>query len=277
MEGISQIAGEISQIAACISRLKRYSERCDNTTASTIRKIMKILLKYVTGKHRRGSNPINQNHRNKLDIYITRIQNDIPADILFSVQEAATTIQDDQSHDNVMRLHSALNLSQHMVSQHTDNMMRQHTDNMMRQHTDNMMDQHIMDQHMMRQHMMALHVHNHHLMDQHVMPSNDDCEQYAKLLKEINSIESDQEDQEDILFNRSEHRDAMIRNNLSEIETKYTNLRHESNNIRIKLNELELEPTENAEHIYNLVARLKLITEQTSKFEKLNGGGAGKF
>ena len=266
----------IREIAACISRLNLYSERCDHTTASTIRKIMKILLKYVTGKHRQGFNPINQNHQNKLDIYITRIQNDIPADILFSVQEAATTIQDDQSHDNVIRLHSALNLSQHMmgqhvINQHTDNMMRQHTDNMMRQHADNMIHQH------MRQYMMDQHMKRQHMMDQHIMNQHDDCEQYAKLLKEINSIESDQEDQEDILFNRSEHRDAMIRNNLSEIETKYTILRHESNNIRINLNELELEPTENAERIYNLVARLKLITEQTSKFEKLNGGGAGKF
>ena len=260
---------EIREIAACISRLNLYSERCDRTTASTIRKIMKILLKYVTGKHRQGSNPINQNHQNKLDIYITRIQNDIPADILFSVQEAATTIQDDQSHDNMMNLSQHV-MGQHVINQHTDNMMRQHTDNIMRQHS----VQHMMRQHMMRQHMMALHVHDHHMMDQHIMNQHDDCEQYAKLLKEINSIESDQED---ILFNRSEHRDAMIRNNLSEIETKYANLRHESNNIRIRLNELELEPTENAERIYNLVARLKLITEQTSKFEKLNGGGAGKF
>lgn len=269
---------EISQIAGCIRQLKLYSERCDSTTASIIRKIMKILLKYVTGKHRQGFNPINQNHQNALDIYITRIHNDIPADILFSVQEAVTIIQDDQSmsiqhmltHDNMMSVHNAM-MTRRVNDQHTMDrhmMTRQH---MMNQHT---MDRHMDHQHMMGQHVMDQHVMN-HMMGQDMMSSNDDCEQYAKLLKEINSIESDQED---ILVNRSAHRADMIRNHLSEIETKYANLRHDSsNNIRISLSELELDPNENAENIYNLVARLKLITEQISKFEKRNGGGAGKF
>jgi hypothetical protein len=273
---------EISQIAECIRQLNMYSERCDHTTASIIRKIMKILLKYVTVKHRQGFNPINQNHQNKLDIYITRIQNDITADILFSVQEAATTIRDDQSmsmqrfitHDNLMSVHNAMmgrHVMDHMMGRHVidhmidPHMMGRHVidhmidPHMMGRHViDHMMDHRVMDQHMIDPHMMGRHVMD-HMMDQDMMSSNDDdCEQYAKLLKE-------------------QPHDDMIRNHLSEIETKYANLRHESNNIRIRLSELELDPNENAENIYNLVARLAIITEQTSKFEKRNGGGAGKF
>ena len=244
-------------IRVCIQRLCIYATRCDAKTASTIRKIMKILSKYITAKHNRGVNPINQTHLNVLDRYIMKIQNDVPADIIFLVNDAAEIIRDDQSNHHMIDQHV---MGQHMIGQHV---MGQH---MMGQHVRDIND--AISQHMMGQHMMGQHMMEHNI---------DDCEKYAKLLKEINRIQFQEFDPDDMDIIHNERRYTIIVNIISEIETKYTNLRRESNIIRNRLNELELEPNENAKHIYNLVARLAIITDQTSKFEKRNGGGASKF
>jgi len=303
-------SNELTTIRVCIQKLSIYITRCDAKTASTIRKIMKILGKYITAKHDRGFNPINQTLLNALDCYIIKIQNDVPADIIFLVNDAAEIIRDD--HQHIMGQHMRIqnmrdindSISQHMMGQHMmgQHMMGQHMmgQHMMEQHMmgqhmmgQHMMEQHMMGQHMIGQHMIGQHIMGQHMMGQHIMGQHmigqhmmgqhimgqqlDDCEKYAKLLKKINSIQFNELDPDDMDISHNDQQYAMMANSISEIETKYTNLRRESNIIRNRLTELELEPNENAKHIYNLVARLAIITDQTSKFEKRNGGGASKF
>ena len=172
----------IRQINVCIRRLVMYSHQCDSITASTIRKILKIIIRYVTIKIHQGFNPINQDLLNVLDIYIRKIQNNIPADILFLTYAAVETIRDDREMTTI-----------------------------------------------------------HHI---------------------ISSVYIKQDQPEEIGVEEC---------------NKYENLRRESNNIRNRLNELELEPNVDAVYISNLGKRLSIIIKYTSEFEKKYGGGASKF
>ena len=114
----------VIQIVMYIRHLAQYSHQCDAITASNIRKILKILIKYVALKQNRGFGSNNYNYPNALSIYIKSIKNDVPINILRMVNAALEIIRNDQnvgilydmSDDNDAELSCAISQTTHTQS-----------------------------------------------------------------------------------------------------------------------------------------------------------------
>jgi hypothetical protein len=118
----------VIQIVMYIRHLAQYSHQCDAITASNIRKILRILIKYVALKQNRGFGSNNYNYLNSLSIYIKSIKNDVPINILRMVNAALEIIRNDQnvgiqydmSDDNDTELSCAISQTTHTHTQSND-------------------------------------------------------------------------------------------------------------------------------------------------------------
>jgi chromosome segregation ATPase len=111
--------------------------------------------------------------------------------------------------------------------------------------------------------------------------SNDtnDSKKYEKLIGEMNDIQhmiSLSDGDRLHIYNLNRQLDS-LRSQIYMIDNKYTNLRNEVKNIKDQLNKLELEPTENAKQISNLVKQMSIVCNQIKEFDNRNGGGASKY